>query len=91
MLTVAAVVVNFMLASAGPMHVGQTAHYSVTIEFVGSGAPPAGDFTPKWFSTNPNVVQINATGDATAVAVGDAEIQGRVNDQAVSQLVHVVP
>jgi uncharacterized protein YjdB len=70
----APVIAVYMLPSISAMRVGETVAFSTTVE-LGVGVPPSFGPAPRWSSTNPAVIAINGSGNATAIARGESTIE----------------
>ena len=56
------------------MRIGETLSFSVKVE-LGEGPPPSSGGFPSWSSTNPAVIAIDFSGNATAIGTGTATIE----------------
>jgi hypothetical protein len=69
--------------------VGDTQHFTVEVD-LGPGVPPS-SAAPLWVSSNPAVLNINASGIASAVAVGGTTLQVTFLGRTATRRVQIVP
>lgn len=71
------------------VRLGETTTFSVAVE-VGEGVPPSGP-APTWSSTNAAVITVDASGRATALALGEAAVEVAAHGRRAARHLRVLP
>ena len=87
---VASVVSVSITPEISTLSVGQTQRFSASVE-LSAGMPPAGGTLPQWSSTNSAVLELDASGNARAVSVGESIVQASVAGKTTSRSIRVIP
>jgi uncharacterized protein YjdB len=70
------------------MRIGETLSFSARAA-LGDGVPPSAGGLPRWSSTNPGVITIDFSGNATAIEKGSATIELTFMGHKTMRTIHV--